>query len=107
MGYNLHLPEYRNLALGTDGIGSDMLEELKFAYFKHKDAGGALWPDSFARFLWNGNRLLGATSAPIWPAGAGLQGRPHHLRLRRTDPLAPRNLGGHPPSAWAHPRSTA
>ena len=27
-------------ALGTDGIGSDMFEEMKFAFFKHRDAGG-------------------------------------------------------------------
>ena len=41
-----------------DGIGADMFEELKFAYFKHRDAGGALWPGSFARFLGNGNTVL-------------------------------------------------
>ena len=58
VGYNAKLGAYRNLALGTDGIGSDMFEELKFAFFKHRDAGGALWPDSFTRFLWNGSRLL-------------------------------------------------
>ncbi|KUE81854.1 chlorohydrolase [Aeromonas schubertii] len=58
VGYNQRLADYRNLALGTDGIGADMFEELKFAFFKHRDAGGALWPDSFARFLANGNTLL-------------------------------------------------
>ncbi|ALP43012.1 putative aminohydrolase SsnA [Aeromonas schubertii] len=58
VGYNRRLADYRNLALGTDGIGADMFEELKFAFFKHRDAGGALWPDSFARFLANGNTLL-------------------------------------------------
>lgn len=35
-----------------------MFEELKFAFFKHRDAGGPLWPDSFARALSNGNTLL-------------------------------------------------
>ena len=96
VGYNMHLPEYRNLALGTDGIGSDMLEELKFAYFKHKDAGGALWPDSFARFLWNGNTLLernfGAKFGRLEP------GYKADLTICDYDaptPLAPRNLGGH------------
>lgn len=58
VGYNHKLAQYRNLALGTDGIGSDMWEELRFAFFKHRDAGGPLWPDSFARFLQNGNTLL-------------------------------------------------
>ncbi|KJF77296.1 hypothetical protein UA45_13635 [Morganella morganii] len=58
VGYNHRLGDYNNVVLGTDGIGSDMLEEMKFAFFKHRDAGGAMWPDSFTRFLWNGNRLL-------------------------------------------------
>ncbi|MEL2303533.1 amidohydrolase family protein, partial [Klebsiella pneumoniae] len=54
VGYNHHLSDIRNLALGTDGIGSDMFEEMKFAFFKHRDAGGPLWPDSFAKALANG-----------------------------------------------------
>ncbi|EIE7937863.1 putative aminohydrolase SsnA [Salmonella enterica] len=58
VGYNQRLTAFRNLALGTDGIGSDMFEELKFAFFKHRDAGGPLWPDSFAQALNNGNTLL-------------------------------------------------
>jgi cytosine/adenosine deaminase-related metal-dependent hydrolase len=31
---------------------------MKFAYFKHRDAGGQLWPASFLAFLHNGTRLL-------------------------------------------------
>ena len=58
IGYNLHLARIKNVALGTDGIGSNMFEELKFAYFKHKDSGGPLWPDNFLKFLQNGNDLL-------------------------------------------------
>ncbi|WP_263079018.1 putative aminohydrolase SsnA [Endozoicomonas sp. Mp262] len=58
VGYNERLTSYKNVAIGTDGIGSDMFEELKFAFFKHRDAGGSLWPDSFVNFLDNGNRLL-------------------------------------------------
>lgn len=58
VGYNHHLSDIRNLALGTDGIGSDMFEEMKFAFFKHRDAGGPLWPDSFAKALTNGNELM-------------------------------------------------
>ncbi|MEB6334914.1 putative aminohydrolase SsnA [Serratia rhizosphaerae] len=58
VGYNHQLMRYHNVALGTDGIGSDMFEELRFAFFKHRDAGGPLWPDSFARFLSAGNTLL-------------------------------------------------
>jgi putative selenium metabolism protein SsnA len=58
VGYAGKLPAIRNVALGTDGIGSDMLEEMKFAYFKHRDAGGAFWPGNFLAFLHNGTRLL-------------------------------------------------
>lgn len=58
VGYNQRLTQFKNVTLGTDGIGADMFEELKFAYFKHRDAGGSLWPDSFLRFLANGNQLL-------------------------------------------------
>lgn len=58
VGYNINLPKYRNLAIGTDGIGANMFEEFKFAFFKHRDAGGPMWPDSYLRFLYNGNRIL-------------------------------------------------
>ncbi|PVZ72579.1 putative aminohydrolase SsnA [Pelagibaculum spongiae] len=58
VGYNHKLGQYRNLALGTDGIGADMFEELKMAFFKHRDAKGSMWPDSFLKFLNNGNQLL-------------------------------------------------
>jgi putative selenium metabolism protein SsnA len=58
VGYAHRLPAVRNVALGTDGIGSDMFEELKFAFFKHKDAGGEFWPGDFLGFLHNGTALL-------------------------------------------------
>ncbi len=58
VGYNQNLHRYKNLAIGTDGIGADMFEEFKFAFFKHRDDRGAMWPDSYSKFLWNGNELL-------------------------------------------------
>jgi len=58
VGYNSKLSTFKNVALGTDGIGSDMIEEMKIAYFKHKDSGGGLWPPDFLGFLNNGNKLL-------------------------------------------------
>ncbi|STW06387.1 SsnA protein [Klebsiella grimontii] len=68
VGYNHRLPQIRNLALGTDGIGSDMFEEMKFAFFKHRDAGGPLWPDSFAKALSNGNETVESQlQRPLWP----------------------------------------
>jgi putative selenium metabolism protein SsnA len=58
VGYNDRIGLYRNAVLGTDGIGSDMLEEATFAFFKHKDAGGVRWMDAYLEMLQNGNRLL-------------------------------------------------
>lgn len=58
IGYNEKLDQFKNLALGTDGIGSNMFEEFKFAYFKHKDNKGPMWPDSYLKFLYNGNDIL-------------------------------------------------
>ncbi|NOY22510.1 MAG: putative aminohydrolase SsnA [Acidobacteria bacterium] len=58
VGYMEKIHQIKNLAMGTDGIGADMFEEFKFAYFKHRDAGGSWWPDSFAKILQNGNRIL-------------------------------------------------
>ncbi|HVP19474.1 MAG TPA: putative aminohydrolase SsnA [Spirochaetia bacterium] len=58
VGYNRELPHVKNVALGTDGIGSDMLQEVKFAYFRHRDSGGPLAPGAFMRFLQNGNEIL-------------------------------------------------
>jgi len=58
VGYNQRIGRYRNAVLGTDGIGSDMVEEVNFAFFKHRDAGGALWMDAFLGMLQKGNLLL-------------------------------------------------
>lgn len=58
VGYNEQLNKIDNLALGTDGIGSNMFEEFKMAYFKHKDNRGPMWPDNFLTYLNNGNRIL-------------------------------------------------
>ena len=58
VGYNTELPHVKNVVLGTDGIGSDMLLEAKFAWFRHRDAGGPLGPGAFMRYLQAGNDLL-------------------------------------------------
>jgi len=58
IGYAEKLPLVRNVALGTDGIGSDMFEEIKFAFFKHRDAGGECLPTDFLGFLHKGCSLL-------------------------------------------------
>jgi putative selenium metabolism protein SsnA len=58
VGYNYSLEDIDTVCIGTDGIASDMLEEVKFAYFKHRDAGGHLQPADFAGFLQNGSEVL-------------------------------------------------
>jgi putative selenium metabolism protein SsnA len=58
VGYNTKLPDIRNLVIGTDGLGPDMFEELKFAFFKHRDAGGPWWPGDFLGAMSHGNELL-------------------------------------------------
>ena len=96
VGYNHKLGTLRNVALGTDGIGADMFEELKFAYFKHRDAGGSMWPDSFARFLSNGNTLLERNfSAKFGRLEAGYKADLTICNYDSPTPLVAQNIGGH------------
>lgn len=96
VGYNYHLTDIRNLALGTDGIGSDMLEEMKFAFFKHRDAGGPLWPDSFARALASGNELLSRNfSARFGQLEAGYKADLTICDYAAPTPLLADNIAGH------------
>ncbi len=96
VGYNEKLSSYRNLALGTDGIGANMYEELKFAYFKHKDAGGPMWPGDYLKFLANGNVLLERN----FKAKFGRLEKGYKADLVIADylspsPLVAENIGGH------------
>lgn len=96
VGYNHQLTGIRNLALGTDGIGSDMFEEMKFAFFKHRDAGGPLWPDSFARALTNGNALLSRNfHAKFGRLEAGYKADLTLCDYASPTPLLPENVAGH------------
>jgi putative selenium metabolism protein SsnA len=49
------------VALGTDGIGADMFEEARFAFFKARDARAELGPDVWIRTLANNQRLASAS----------------------------------------------
>jgi len=102
--------------LGTDGLGADMLEELRFAYFKHRDAGGPLGPETFLRALGRNGRLAEelleprtddsaapepAVHAPREALGCGSPfqvGAPAdlvHWDYREPTPLGEDNLAGH------------
>lgn len=101
VGYNQRLATFRNLALGTDGIGSDMFEELKFAFFKHRDAGGPLWPDSFARALSNGNELLSRNfNAQFGRVEAGYKADLTISDYASPTPFIAENIAGHIAFGW-------
>lgn len=96
VGYNVNLPRYKNLALGTDGIGGDMFTELKHAYFKHKDSGGPLWPGDYLKALSSGNRIVERT----WGGKFGLlePGYAADIVIADYDPPTPlrgENIAGH------------
>jgi putative selenium metabolism protein SsnA len=96
VGYAEKLRAVRNVALGTDGIGSDMFEEMKFAYFKHKDAGGAYWPANFLAFLHNGAILLERYfSGNFKTIEAGSVADLVIYDYRNPTPLVGENLAGH------------
>ncbi|ELR64890.1 SsnA protein [Photobacterium marinum] len=96
VGYNHKLTRFNNVALGTDGIGADMFEELKFAFFKHRDAGGPLWPDSFLRHLWNGNEILARNfGAKFGRLDAGNKADLTILDYTSPTPFVADNLPGH------------
>jgi putative selenium metabolism protein SsnA len=58
VGYNALLPRFANVVLGTDGMSVDMLEEFRFAAFRHRESGGPWWPGDFLRCLDRGNRIM-------------------------------------------------
>ncbi len=96
VGYNASLPLLRNVVLGTDGMGSDMLEEFKFAVFRHRESGGPWWPGEFLACLDRGNRLIeryfGGRFGSLEP------GMPADLVLWDYEPPTPlegSNLAGH------------
>jgi cytosine/adenosine deaminase-related metal-dependent hydrolase len=96
VGYNSELPHVKNVVLGTDGIGSDMLLEAKFAYFRHRDAGGPLGPGAFMRFLQAGNEILHRSFGESF--GRVEKGYTADLAILDYDsptPLARENVAGH------------
>lgn len=96
VGYNNKLSLYKNLVLGTDGMGSDMFEEMKFAFFKHKDAGGPLWPDGYLQFLSKGNELVSRYfDAQFGRIAPGYKADLTVLDYQSPTPLVAENIGGH------------
>lgn len=103
VGYNNLLPAFANVVLGTDGMGADMLEEFKFAVFRHRESQGPWWPGDFLKVLHRGNKLIGRyfdrDYAPDCPGFGTLKaGAPADLVLWDYDPPTPlvgENIAGH------------
>ena len=96
VGYTTFLPQVKNVALGTDGIGSDLLLEAKFAYFRHRDAGGPLGPGAFMRFLQAGNEILHRCfSESFGRVEKGYKADLVILDYDSPTPLARENVAGH------------
>ena len=96
VGYNSRLAGYKNLALGTDGIGSDMFSELQTAYFKHKDEGGPWWPGDFLSALGAGNRIMETVfKRPFGRLEAGYTADLVVADYLSPTPLSVENLAGH------------
>lgn len=51
-------------ALGTDGIGADMLEEVRALFFRASDSGQGLSPDAALGYLGGSQRLAGEILGP-------------------------------------------
>ncbi len=96
VGYNKNLPKIKNLLIGSDGIGADMFEEMKFAFFKHRDAGGPMWPGDFLPAVARGNELLsryfGSQFGRIAP---GYKADLVISDYQSPTPLVPENIAGH------------
>lgn len=96
VGYIRHIDKVKNLVMGTDGIGADMFEEFKLAFFKHRDAGGPLWPDTFLSALSRGNQLLTRYfDADFGSIEPGCKADMVISDYKAPTPLEPGNIAGH------------
>jgi putative selenium metabolism protein SsnA len=96
VGYNEHLAELSNWALGTDGITTDMFEEATIAWFKHRDADGPLGLDEVVGGLAGGHRMVSRHfGAPMGTLEAGAVADLVMLDYRSPTPLVAANIAGH------------
>lgn len=101
VGYNDLLHENKNVILGTDGMSADMLEEFRFACFRHRESGGPWWPGDFLKCLDRGNRLIEryfSESSGLSAFGKIEAGAAADLVLWEYDPPTPlvgENVAGH------------
>src|SRR5215472_394906 len=83
-------------ALGTDGIGADMFEQARLAFFKGRDAHGSNTPGDWIRVLARGQQLASESFGVDFRALApGSAADLIVLDYNAPTPLAPDNLAGH------------
>lgn len=86
----------RRAALGTDGIGADMLAEARAAYLKMRETGRADAVEATLTLLAGGHRLGAALfGLPFGKLDAGAPADLVVLDYRPTTPLTTANVGGH------------
>ena len=96
VGYARAVQSYPLCALGTDGIGSDMLTEMRFAFFANREHNGRLWEQDILNVLWRGNSIcekyFGGSFGRLAPGNAA------DIVLwdyQAPTPLTESNIGGH------------
>jgi putative selenium metabolism protein SsnA len=86
----------QRMVLGTDGIGADMFEEARFAYFKGRDSGSGLNADDWLRVLANNNKLASELFGDNFGAiDAGCPADLIVLDYQPPTPLTSENLAWH------------
>ncbi len=96
VGYNGLLPKVKNLALGTDGIGSNMFSSAQTAFFKHRDAHGPMGAPDFLKALSSGNALLERLfRRPFGRVEPGYAADLIVVDYPAPTPLIPENIAGH------------
>lgn len=84
------------LVIGTDGIGADMFEEARFAFFKGRDGRAGFGADEWLRALANNHRLASqAFGFAIGALDAGAAADLVMLNYRSPTPLTADNLAWH------------
>ena len=98
VGYCKQIQNINKLVIGTDGCGGNMFEELKLAFFKHKDEGGSWWPSDYLTALNRGNRLVESVFQNDFKCGQVAEGMVADLVLlnyHNPTPLCSANAPGH------------
>ncbi len=86
----------RRVALGTDGIGADMFEEVKFAWFKARDARNGLGSGDVVGFLTGAQSLASVLlDTQLGVLDVGYAADLMVLDYPTPTPVTPQNLHGH------------